>query len=174
MLWYILVPISLFFFGKDILFGEFPPSGALDWFMSCLMLLLLSGFIVGGICTGIAFAVGTAFDAHAVQQASQELVAIRDKDGFQGRFFLGSGVIKGDQYYFYYARLADGGFKPGKVYAGDGCRVYEQNRKDAMLVTYSWELNKSWAWLVGLPTATGGYSYDFYVPKGTIRTGYTM
>ena len=65
-------------------------------------------------------------------------------------------------------------FRPDKVQANGGVRVYEEDRKDAELVRWEWELDCTWAWLIAIPVNSGGYAYDFHVPKDTIRTGYSM
>jgi hypothetical protein len=172
MIWLLPMPIVIFFIFKNLWFDD-DPGEFLDWFITGLFGCVFSGLAFGLLCGG-AILTGLAFSTHPEETSHSTLEAIRDKDGITGTFFLGSGVIKGDQYYFYYERMQDGGFRPGKVYAGSGVRVYEEDRTDAELVTFKWELNASWAWLVAFPVNTGGYSYDFHVPKGTIRTGYTM
>jgi hypothetical protein len=158
---------------KSMLFGDMPPHSLLEWIIYPFLAALFS-LAPLGVCAGFAAMVGTAFKTHPEESARYQLVSIRDKDGVVGQFFLGSGTIKGDQYYFYYKTNSDGSVTPGKVFAGQGVRVYEQDRQDAELVIFEWELNKPWAWLVALPVNNGGWSYKFYVPKGTVRTGFTM
>lgn len=138
-----------------------------------LVLLFMAIAVMAG--TGLAALIGMAFSSHPVESTRDNLVALRDKDGVEGQFFLGSGMMEGSPYYFYYAKLKGGGFKPGKVKISSGVRVYEDAPDGtAELISYEWERDLGWAWLIALPSASGGYSYDFHVPAGTIRTGFTM
>lgn len=173
MIWLAFIAIFFVMAFKDIMVDDPLGRSFLDICMSLLLVFLLT---IGAaiFCAGGAALVGLAFDTHAAETGTYKLIALRDKDGIEGHFFLGTGEVKGDTYYFYYTQLADGGFRPGKVYAGRGVRVYEEERKDATLTEYTWVLNNSWAWLVAIPVNEGGYAADFHVPKGTIRRGYTM
>ena len=173
MLWFIPALFVVVLIFRAMLFGDMPPESILGWLGFTLFSAVFS-LIPLGIAAGCAALTGLAFDTHPEKVSTDHLVAIRDKDGVVGNFFLGSGMIRGDQYYFYYRKNKDGSVTPDKVYAGQGVRVYEEDRADATLDTYEWKLNKPWAWWVSISVNNGGWSYKFYVPKGTVRTGYTM
>ncbi len=173
MLWLLLVLPASFFIFKDMWFGHLRPDDFVTW-MGYTFIGAMFTLVVAGVCCGIAGLCGLAFRSHAVEVGRSSLVAIRDKDGASGEFFLGTGLIKSDQYYFYYERQSDGGFRPGKIFAGDGVRVYEEDRVDAELVRFEWQVDSVLVFLIAFPVNSGGYSYDFHVPKGTIRTGYAM
>lgn len=174
MIWLIPALAAIFFIFKGVLFGRNGPSDALDWMMMPFIAGVFS-IMPLMICVGFAGLLGLFFKTKPVISSRHKLRAIRDKDGISGQFFLGSGAIHGNQYYFYYRINADGSVTPGKVYANGSVRVYEEEgREDAELVSYKWELIKEWAYVIAFPSNTGGYSYDFHVPKGTIRTGFTM
>lgn len=129
---------------------------------------LLGGFFITfflGLFMGIFFA------EQWVEDNKQELVAIRDKDGMRGSFFLGSGTIDSVNYYFYYQRNSDGSFSPARVKANGGIKIFEEPRSDAVLVTYRSEFKTGWAALVAIPF---GSRHEFMVPAGTIRRGFTM
>lgn len=173
MLWILpaLFVVALIF--GALLFGDMPPHSLLEWIVLSFMACIFS-LVPLGVAAGFAALVGLAFETHPEESARYRLTTIRDKDGVVGQFFLGTGVIEGDQYYFYYHTNADGSVTPDKVNASQGVRVYEEDRQDAELITYEWKLNKPWAWLISIPVNNGGWSYKFHVPKGTVRTGYTM
>lgn len=173
MIWIIPALVGIFFVFKGVLFGDFPPHGVFEVMMMAFVACVFSIMPILP-CVGMAALVGAFFETQPVEIEHLKLVAIRDKDGVTGQFFLGSGMIQSEQYYFYYKTNSDGSVTPDKVRAGQGVRVYEQDRKDAELVTYEWQLIKSWAWIVAIPVNSGGWSYKFYVPKGTVRTGFTM
>jgi hypothetical protein len=174
MIWFFIVPVAAFFIFKELWFGEWAMTDGAIEFIGSFVFGGVFTLFVAGLCAGAAVLIGLAFDTHSVEISRSKLVSIRDKDGISGTFFLGTGQIGSDQYYFYYEQRQDGGFRPGKVKSNDGVRVYEEARQDAELVTFTWELNKSWAKWVALPINRGGYVYDFHVPQGTIRTGFTM
>lgn len=174
MIWTIPALVGAFFIFKDMLFGRHPPNEAFEWIMFTFLACLFS-LIQALACVGAAWLLGWLFKTVPVEVSRKKLVAIRDKDGITGQFFLGTGFVRGDQYYFYYRTNSDGSVTPGKVYAGSGVRVYEEDRTDAELVSYEWQLASKWAWLVAMPIIIDAdWSYDFHVPKGTVRTGYTM
>lgn len=171
MIWFLLVPVVFVYAFKEFVIDE--SSDFMDRFMGFVMTLMMC-VLAAMMSTGAACLVGLAFATHPVKVSEHALIALSDKDGIEGQFFLGSGLIKGDQYFFYYRQLNDGGFQADKVYAGSGVRVYEEARQDAKLITFQWQLNEPWAFVVSIPVRDGGYSYEFYVPTGTIRRGFTM
>lgn len=172
MLWFAAVPIWGYFVFSDM-FNDPSPHGVVGYMMTGLLALILTG--IGALpCAGIAALLGVFFKCHPEKSGSWALVTLRDKDGVKGSFFLGSGTIETQPYFFYYKKNPDGSFQPGKVSASSDVRIYEEDRQDASMVEWNWELNKPWAYLIAFPHNTGGYALDFHVPKGTIRTGYTM
>lgn len=176
MIW-LLIWLGIIVFGFRGLFFDdlMKPDTVGGYFFVGLLYALTVGasaLVLGGAAVGI----GQAFPDHPVEGRHSILVAIRDKDGVEGRFFLGSGVVSNQSYYFYYERLQGGGYRPGKVRADQSVTVYEDARQDAEMVTYDWRITYPiWAWLVCLPDQQGsGHSYDFHVPSGTIKPGYAM
>lgn len=107
------------------------------------------------------------------QITKKELVALRDKDGISGNFFLGGGRIGDKQYYFYYEKLSNGSFTANKIDAS-GVAIYEEDRQDAVLLVYEVVLKNGWWWFVTYPSHDPDGSIQFYVPKGTIRRGFSI
>ncbi len=177
MIWILGFPLAVLVIAVHDALNDHGHLLAGEWGMQamgvvlCLMIMLIAG--IGGM--GLAALIGSGFSAHPIQISKKTLVALRDKDGIEGRFFLGSGSLEGAPYYFYYSKLDNGGFKPGKVKVSDGVRIYEDAESGtAELISYEWGFDLGLAWLIAIPSNSGGYSYDFHVPKGTIRTGFTM
>lgn len=173
MIW-LLPPIVIFGLAvwewviKDPL-GDSILDYVMMFFLAAMIAMVTAAFsLMAGMLIGLAF------PAHPVKSGETPLVALRDKDGIQGSFFLGSGYIEDKQYYFFYAQQPDGAFTPGKVEANRWVRVYEQERSDAVLITYRWEANSRWAQWLSVPVNAIGNSYDIHVPRGTVRRGYTM
>jgi hypothetical protein len=177
VIWIVGFPLAVLVIAIHDRMSDHSNVFANDWGTQAMgvVLCLLFMFIAALAGGGLAALIGAGFASHPEEISKKELVALRDKDGVEGRFFLGSGSVEGAPYYFYYSKLNGGGFKPGKVKVSDGVRVYEDaDDGTATLVSYQWDIDLSWAWLIAIPVNSGGYSYDFHVPKGTIRTGFTM
>lgn len=174
MLWFLMVPAVVFFAIRSFWFGKYSLiDDAFDYIMTGFLAILLA-VVTAAFAAGCAAITGIFFSTHAVEVSSRPLSAIRDKDGVVGSFFLGSGMFESRPYYFYYARAADGALRPGRVSATSNIRIYEEDRADASMTEWTWKLDASWAYLVALPVNEGGYAVDFHVPKGTVRTGYSM
>lgn len=172
MIWLLGIPICAVIVAGS-LYDDLRPHNFIDW-----VSVFLGTVLVTILCSipliGLGVVVGIPFQTHPVEVGRYHLVAIRDKDGINGQFFLGTGTLQSEQYYFYYRTNSDGSVTPDRVRAGQGVRVYEEDRADAELVEYEWRLDQSWAWLVALRSNSDGWSYKFYVPKGTVRAGFTM
>lgn len=173
MIW-LAIPVVIFGFALwELVINDPLGDGFIDRFMMAMFAFVIA-VLAGAFSLGAGALVGLAFPAHPVKNSETPLVALRDKDGIQGSFFLGSGHIEDKQYYFFYAQQPDGSFTPGKVEANRWVRVYEQERSDAILITYRWEANSRWAEWLSVPVHAIGNSYDIHVPRGTVRRGYTM
>ena len=98
-----------------------------------------------------------------------KIVALVNGKGTEGAFFLGSGQIDTQLYYFYYVSTPDGGKKLDKV-AADNTTIYEEDRADSYI---SEILTARTCNVLGLITdteqnlATGRYA--IHVPKGSIK-----
>ena len=91
------------------------------------------------------------------------LVALINGKGIEGSFFLGSGEIDTEPYYFYYTQESDGGKTLNKIDAGM-VRVYEDDRKDAYIAEV-WFKNKD----ILDDDVDVFLRYAIHVPKGTIK-----
>ena len=120
---------------------------------------VLFGFLLGGV---ISLGIGHFPPQHFTANGCS-LVALKQKDGIQGSFFLGSGSIQDVQYYFYYRNLGNNTYRMGKEKV-DNCVVVEDGRKSK--VWFTPEFNNRWWYLVGLPSAQK--AIEFHVPKGSI------
>lgn len=173
MIWFVPFAIAAFLIWREMLFGWAHPTDAVEWALIPVMATFVT-LIPGGICLGLAFLCGLPFHAEPTLSSTDQLVALREKDGIQGTFFLGTGTINDVQYCFYYERNRDGSFSPGKVRMGDWVRIYEEDRQDATMETSTWNVRNQFVWFIGIASGEGGHSYDFHVPRGTIKQGYSL
>lgn len=144
------------------------------------------GWIIGGILqigvslfalmlvAGLAHGIGLLFPVVSYKAASVSLTAIRDKDGVEGRFFLGTGTIESKPYYFYYKKNSDGSVSPGKLSYDSNVRVYQEKRDDAQFIRWASKSKWNWVWLIAEPPSDEWYAVDFHVPEGTVKSGYSM
>lgn len=110
------------------------------------------GFLVISAVMGIMFSLVISFPLSlvigaipgGVVETRQELVALKDNITTEGSFFLGSGRVEGEMYYFYMAKESDGGFTAHKVYADDHCRVYEDSGTPYVKFTYHRSFAEPW------------------------------
>lgn len=176
MIWVLIwLGIVVFSFQGMLLDPVMRPDSLGGYFFMGLMYLFVCG-LGGAITFGVGWVAGQMFNSQPVEGKHSTLLAIRDKDGVEGRFFLGSGFVTSQPFYFYYEALKDGGARPAKLSADESVTVREEDRTDAELVTFDWTIKyPSWAWLVCLQDSEGSRkSYVFHVPNGTIKTGYSM
>jgi hypothetical protein len=172
MIWFLIfIPLLIGLFFKEMVLG------AHDWLEGIMGFLfsIFEGCLFGALLSAmIAVPLGFMFDMHYVQTSSRNLVALRDKDGIEDNFFLGSGHIGSQPYYFYYTQQSDGGYSPSEIKADDSVTVYETTEKSARLISYEVVANSRIADWVSLPLSEGDHLYKFYVPAGTIKRGFSL
>lgn len=152
------------------------PDEAVSWILGIFMSGLtfaVSILIGGGIASGIGSILPTQIDREPSHRAA--LVTLRSSDGisgaFHGSFFLGVGTIGSQLFYFWYESEA-GGITPRQIAAGRGTYVYEEDRSNGEVRVYGWHFQQSWwRWFA---FEREGQTYEFHVPKGTVKQGYSL
>ncbi|OGF62178.1 hypothetical protein A2662_04615 [Candidatus Giovannonibacteria bacterium RIFCSPHIGHO2_01_FULL_45_33] len=144
-------------------------SDFLDYFFLSLSGLSLVG-VVATIGAGLAFLVGCILPKKWQNSGTAKLIAMRDINGIKGSFVLGTGSIESKQYYFFYKEQG-GGFVPGKVEVSDNVVIYEEGREDGALKSFSREFSNPIFWFFGVVSSE---RYEFFIPKGSIRTGFVL
>lgn len=173
MIWFLTIPVMFILTFRELVIKD-RYGGVFDAIMGTFVSIILSVVIGGLPAAGLALFIGSKIHAHPVLSRTDTLVSLHTKDGEQGTFFLGSGTVNGVQYYFFYRKNSDGSFGPGRVYADDAVRVYEEPRTDASMLTYDWVKDADEENIFSFPVNAGGHSYDFHVPTGTILRGFSM
>lgn len=79
-----------------------------------------------------------------VVEIRKEIVALQDNMTIEGSFFLGSGYIEGELYYFYMEKKADGGYTAQKVYADSHCTIYEDSSTPYVKFTHHRGFAEPW------------------------------
>jgi hypothetical protein len=104
-----------------------------------------------------------------VKTSEVELVSMRDRDFVEGRFFLGSGYVQGGPYYFYYEKLDDNSYRPGKVRADSRVTIFEEERENGRFEVHEFTVIPEDEWWTFPYNKVSGHKYSFYIPEGSIQ-----
>lgn len=135
--------------------------------------VFLSFSLMIGLATGFMFSLigGAVVDVDRERKgvAYEQIVAIGDGGGVEGRFFLGSGTIKDVQYYFFYQKQGSG-FIQSKIRV-DQAVVYETDDIEPHIMTYESKIvgkYKNW-FIDNCETET-----DIFIPVGSISRSFNL
>lgn len=141
------------------------------------------------ICVGSIFAtlfsslpvlfsliLGMIPEIHGVKDRAYELVSLREGNGIDGRFYLGSGTIRGRPYYSWYRK--EGEAIVGGVTEREPCvKVYEAHDMPRMVTyktAYVNPYSARWHWLIGIDLRDPQWCAKFFLPKNSIREGFVL
>jgi hypothetical protein len=130
---------------------------------------LMIGCVGGLVGLPMAFAVGGGLPTERVETRTK-LASLRNVDGIGGSFFLGSGQIQSEPYYFYYEGT-ERGYVLKKIRATDNVFVKEEDRKDGELFISEPRCADS---LWGFCTLVGNTEKTFIIPKGSLRQTFAL
>lgn len=181
MIFFLFIPPILFFVFKAILHDRmmwpgFANATILDWgfmlFVGCFF-----SFLISLVPIGLSAWIGSMPEIVGVKDKTYNLIALRQQDGVKGRFFLGSGYIGDEQYYFWYRLNPDGSVSGGKTERQDGVRIYYG--PEPTMTTFRTEYKSSMAskylWIVGLDLRRKeDWWPDFKIPEGSIKEGFSL
>lgn len=115
-----------------------------------------------------------------VETDSITLASLREKTVGEGTFYLGTGSVKGIDYYSYY-RKWEGGYKKEKITAQalDKCKtdtiVYEHpNLKTGELKLFKRVFVENWYEYLGASDLIECNKYQFHIPEGSIQKGFVL
>ena len=151
------------------------------WYVDGIVFGFAAGFvalIIAGIIFGIAVCITWgAFREHQPDEGvftKTNLLAISNSESVEGRFFLGSGYINGQQV-FSYIEDHDEYAVVDQVNAGSTTRIYEDAGTKQPWMTVqeytqdAWFLWPGWHWGdVWMDT------YEFHIPKDSIVSDYEV
>jgi len=142
-----------------------------DWFMG--VAISLFSILVGGLI-GSLVALALPADLE-VKETTFQLETLQDNGGVEGRFFLGCGTINSKMVYVFYYNAGvnsrgDTVYRMGQVDYNDASVIYCEEKP------YLLEYNEvpSDAFINNFGIDFGNTWYEIYVPRGTIKNGYTL
>jgi hypothetical protein len=132
------------------------------------------GVLVGALFGGsISLLVSEGYKDEMVsyhKYNKREIYALQDNINTNGSFFLGSGKIDGEMYYYYYEKLTNGGFKSHKIQSSSVI-VFEDQDSTAYIINTYKRLPKdhsAYNWTFRMPGT------EIHVPKGSIVHDYNL
>lgn len=186
MIWYLALPPMWILALYDIYKSGFPgfhegySRNFLEW---CFMLFVWVSIslILSLIMWGISSALGTIPEREGKADKKYPLIALREKDGMVGQFFLGSGYVGSTEYYFWYRKNEDGSVSGGRDQRCPGVRIYEDAAADgAYMQTFKTHYKNQffdslfWFFIAIDMRDSTGWSSDFHIPLGSIKSGYIL
>jgi len=184
MIWLLTIPAIVYFTFSELIAACFPDyachgttRGFLGWcflvFVGCFISALISAvpILIGG-------AIGAIPERRGYKDSEFPLVALRERDGVAGHFFLGTGFIGSEQYYFWYRKNDDGAISGGKTYREPGVTIYEDDSNPRMTTyttKYVSDFARQYLWLIGIDMRGGtDWCPTFHIPKGSVKEGYSL
>ena len=138
-----------------------------DFLLGILLTILV--FVIAAFVVGVISDCMPESTMNIERTAIQPIIALKDGKGMTGRFFLYSGYVK-ENLYYYYACETEKGYKVEKVSAENSYIVYtEETPRIEKYEAQSFKEPSSWIYAIPL------YKYNvLYVPDGTITTEYNI
>jgi len=180
MIWLLTIPVIFYLTFTEML-QSYPfnrgDNGFLEWCMLVFMTCLI-GCLISLVPIGIAALIGSIPKIHGAIDKKFPLVALKEKDGFEGHsYFLGIGYIQDTQYYFWYRRNENGSISGGKTKRTSGVEIYEEEGTPTMITFTSEYKNplSKYIVLIGLDLRDDEQWCDrFIIPKGSIKENYSL
>ena len=145
-------------------------DGFVSWFFGILTIVFFTCvmFAVGVIP---ALIIGNIPDKYWEETDKIELLSLRNVNGVSGHFFLGSGSIQSEQYYFFHKKSGDS-YQPGTVRADNNVFVHESERQDGAAKVYERKfINQRHTWYA---LCWPSEKYEFFIPNGALKRSYKL
>ena len=137
----------------------------------CILLGLLYLAAFTFIAVMISGLFGLAFSADEVYQTEETpICALSDNSDIDGSFFLGSGYVKEDMYYYYLVKNDDGSKEMHKI-AATGTPVDDSETENPRIVT---EYKRNSNPVVRFFFFTYQESHKIYIPPKSIKYSYNI
>lgn len=176
MIWLVAIVLIFYHTFKELIADQ-PPNGFLEWAFIIFAATFFS-ILISLVPIGIAFFIGSIPKRKAVLFKKYDLITLRERGGISGSFFLGTGMINNTEYYFWYRRDEDGSIRGGKTERSEDVQIFDTDNKPQMIewkCEYESKYVIYYMWLIGVDkTGEDDYQPQFFIPKGSIKEGYTL
>ena len=163
-----------FIIGVWLLFTEIRDYGDFGQGLCYLFGVSLVAFLIGILLTliGCVFADCSPSEPYG-EPETIELMALKDGDEIFGSFFLGSGMVEEDQYYYYLIETPKG-IQQQKTLVDENVFLhYIENGETPRLEKQTMRTSNKFLlfWTCGADTYTESH---FYIPKGSLTTEFEI
>lgn len=132
----------------------------------------ISGLIVGAIALLLLVLISLGLSATPVETGKENIFALKDNSQSSGSFFLGSGTINEEQYFFYIVETEKGKYFK-KAEAKNSFIKEEDGLVQPYMVTYEYRFDSKFArFMYG--EYNGDIEYQFVVPRDTVTTDFVV
>lgn len=149
--------------------------------------VVLSCIVGGGVGFVISFFVGMfivgcyAPPRERTEIGRVELLTLRNINATEGRFFLGSGGIGDAQYYSYYWKVDENGYRPERMAFDESITVYEDTSNHPYLAVYKNLIPPNryyklipWVFFFRDLGPNEESTFEFHIPPGTLKNNFVL
>lgn len=170
MLFYLIILAGLFFLWT-VWFGDNKVKDLEDVAMSLagsFLVIIGTGLV---LLATLAIAEHTAVDQELVDKNHvHDIVSIDAKTDTEGNFALGTGYMKGEEYYYMFAKLGENRYKRVKI-KSDISEIVEDANKDPYVERWNFRnIPNSWIapnWVFDIEMLYP-HGYEIHVPENTV------
>jgi hypothetical protein len=130
--------------------------------------------IFGGICGGIFALFATIAWSSSTKvyktKSKYKIASLKNVSG--GNFYLGSGSLNGNYYYFFHKEIAFNRYVPERIITNDDVEIIEEARDDGELIIL--EEYKDDVALMFSFCFPINEKFEFHIPKGSIAHNYQL
>ena len=144
--------------------------GLVFFLFSALILCPSFGFLGATVGKVAALGVGSFFPQRYFEIERKNLESLRSAGGTAGSFYLGSGTLGFNEYYFFYVKAEGGGYRLEKVKAKKA--TIHEGYKNPFLRILVKKFENPTVELVGI--ASGGRRFGFHIPSGRLKREFVL
>lgn len=136
-----------------------------------VLISLMMGLLTTLLSVGLAFAINPITHFVQISSHTSQLVNIQQLSGERGSFFLGSGYVDGEQEFSFYVKNPNGTYYLQTADAAGTTIHYTTGTPYVVHKRYG---SSHFWWLSPIKSLEGEYSYDIYIPQGSIEQNFTL
>lgn len=177
MIWLTPIPFIFWLFVRRFYDPVLPPEDFMAW-VGLLIAVGMHAALWSAPLVIVGAVLGSNVPRWGLSDKRYPLVSLKQRDGVEGVFFLGTGMLGSSQYYFWYRRDGDA-IRGGKTDRCPGVRIYEEDGDPFMQTyktAYRWKWARRWLWLVAIDIRADDKEWceDFHIPPGSVQEGFQL
>ena len=163
-MWFLII-IFIAGIALSIALAIYEYDGVAFWFGLMITIIVSLFYMLFGAL------IGSCFEANEVTEVEEiPIVALSDNNNIEGCFFLGTGYVDSETYYYYLTENEDGGKKFAKIKA-DNAILYDNEKENPRVeITHA----RSSSWIANFFFITDQDIYSIYIPEGSIKYNFNV